>query len=226
MKGLLGKKVGMTQVFEEGTGNAIPVTVIDVGGNVVIQKKSEEGKDGYAALKLGYGDVHKHEKDGEESRWRLSKPQVGVFMQAGIDAPRKHVREIRITESDLEGYEVGQELGPDVFTAGEFVDVSGTSKGRGFTGVMKRHNFAGAKASHGVHEFFRHGGSIGASAYPGRVFKGKKMAGQHGNARATIQNLEVVRVMPEDNAILVKGAVPGPNGGIVELRQAVKKIQA
>lgn len=223
MKGLLGKKVGMTQVFDEA-GNVIPVTVVEVGGNVVVQKKSAEGNDGYSAIKLGYGDVHKHEKDGEEPRWRLNRPQVGVFLKAGIDAPRKHVREVRVSESDLEDYEVGQELGPDLFSVGEFVDVSGTSKGRGFTGVMKRHNFAGAKASHGVHEFFRHGGSIGASAYPARVFKGKKMAGQHGNARTTIQNLRVVKVLPEDSAILIKGAVPGPNGGIVEIRQAVKKI--
>ncbi len=224
MKGLLGRKVGMTQIFDDA-GNAIPVTVVEVGGNVVVQKKSEEGKDGYAAIKLGFGDVHKHEKDGEEPRWRLNKPQVGVFLKAGIDAPRKHVREIRITEPELEAYEVGQELGADTFKAGEFVDVAGTSKGRGFTGVMKRHNFAGTKASHGVHEFFRHGGSIGASAYPGRVFKGQKMAGHHGNARTTIQNLRVVRVMADDNAILIKGAVPGPNGGIVEIRSATKKLQ-
>lgn len=224
MKGLLGKKVGMTQVFDD-VGNVIPVTVVEVGGNVVVQKKTTEGKDGYNAIKLGFGDAHKHEKDGEEPRWRMSKPRAGVFLQAGIDTPRKHVREVRVTESELEGYEVGQQIGATTFAVGEFVDVSGTSKGRGFTGVMKRHNFHGAKATHGVHEFFRHGGSIGASAYPGRVFKGKKMAGQHGNTRATIQNLEVVRVMEEENALLIKGALPGPNGGIVEIRQAIKKIQ-
>jgi large subunit ribosomal protein L3 len=224
MKGLLGRKVGMTQIFDDN-GNTIPVTVVKVDGNVVVQKKSAEGKDGYNAIKIGFGDVHKHEKDGEEPRWRLNKPQVGVFLKAGIDAPRKHLREIRVNETELEGYEVGQELGASLFSAGEFVDVSGTSKGRGFSGVMKRHNFAGAKASHGVHEFFRHGGSIGASAYPGRVFKGKKMAGQYGNTRATIQNLRVVRVMEDENALLIKGALPGPNGGVVEIRSAVKKIQ-
>ncbi len=223
MKGLIGKKVGMTQIFGED-GNRTPVTVIEVGGNVVIQKKSETGKDGYAAVKLGYGDAHKHEKDGEEPRWRLSKPRVGVFAKAGIDTPKRHVREVRVTESELDGYEVGQTVGADIFKAGDWVDVVGTSKGRGYTGVMKRHNFAGGKASHGVHEYFRHGGSIGASAYPARVFPGKKMPGQYGNTRVTVQNLRVVAVRPEDGAILVKGAVPGPNGGIVMLKSAIKKI--
>lgn len=222
MKGLIAKKVGMTQVFDQA-GNRIPVTVLDVGGNVVVQKKSQNGKDGYSAIKLGYGDVHKHVKEGTEDRWRLNRPRTGVFSSAGIDAPRKHVREIRVREEQLEEYEVGQELGPDHFAPGEFVDVTGTSKGRGFSGVMRRHNFAGAKASHGVHEFFRHGGSIGCSADPARVFKGKKMPGQYGNTRATIQNLRVVDTLPEDNAILVRGGVPGPNGGIVLLRSAVKK---
>ena len=224
MKGLIGKKVGMTQVFD-ADGNRIPVTVIEVGGNVVVQKKSTTGKDGYSAIKLGYGDVHKHEKDGTEPRWRLSKPRVGVFTKAGIDAPRKHVAEVRVREEELDQYEVGQILGADLFATGEFVDVCGTSKGRGYTGVMKRHNFKGAKGSHGVHEYFRHGGSIGSSAYPSRVFPGKKMAGQHGNARVTVQNLRVIDILPEDNAILVRGAVPGPNGGIVTVKQAIKKIQ-
>lgn len=225
MKGLIGKKVGMTQVFDEG-GNRIPVTVLEVGGNVVVQKKSAHGKDGYSAIKLGFGDVHKHEKEGEEPRWRLSKPRIGVFLSAGIEEPRRHLREFRVFEEDLDQYEVGEELGADQFSPGEFVDVAGTSKGRGYTGVMKRHNFAGAKASHGVHEYFRHGGAIGASAFPAHVVKGKKMPGQHGASRATIQNLAVVDVLPEDDAILVKGAVPGPNGGIVEIQSAIKKVQA
>lgn len=222
MKGLIGKKVGMTQLFDEA-GNRVPVTVVHVGGNVVVQKKSVEGKDGYSALKLGYGDVHQHVKEGTEPRWRLSRPEVGVFAKAGIAAPKRHVKEIRVRETELQNYEVGQELGPQVFAVGEFVDATGTSKGRGYTGVMKRHNFGGMKASHGVHEFYRHGGSIGASAWPSRVFKGKKMAGQHGNARVTVQNLKIVGVLPEDQCILVKGAIPGPNGGVVLLRQAIKK---
>lgn len=221
-KGLIGKKVGMTQLFGPD-GVRIPVTVIDVGGNVVIQKKSEHGKDGYAAVKLGYGSVKKLEKDGEEPRWRLAKPQVGMFAAAGIDEPRKHVREFRVEEADLDEYEIGQELGANHFQIGEFVDATGTSKGRGYSGVMRRHNFAGAKASHGVHEFFRHGGSIGMSADPSRVLPGMKMPGQYGNAITTIQNLQVVQVLEEDNAILVKGSVPGPNGGVVVLRTAVKK---
>lgn len=223
MKGLIGKKVGMTQIFD-ADGNRIPVTVIDVRGNVVVQKKSETGKDGYAAVKLGFEDAHKHEKDGSEPRWRLSRPRVGVFASAGIDTPKRHVRELRVTEGELDRYEVGQEIGADQFKADEFVDVTGTSKGRGYTGVMKRHNFAGGKASHGVHEYFRHGGSIGASAHPARVFPGRKMAGQYGNTRVTVQNLRVVATRPEDGALLVKGAVPGPNGGLVMVKSAIKKI--
>jgi large subunit ribosomal protein L3 len=223
-KGLIGEKVGMTQIFSED-GNRIPVTVIRVGGNVVVQKKSAHGKDGYSAIKLGFGDVKKLEKEGKEPKWRLSQPRAGVFLKAGIEAPRRHTREFRIDEKDLDKYEVGQELGAEQFTAGEWIDVAGTSKGRGFAGVMKRHNFAGAKGSHGVHEFFRHGGSIGASATPGRVLPGKRMAGQMGNANVTIQNLRILRVLPEDNAILVKGAIPGPTGGIVTIKPAVKKAR-
>ncbi len=225
MKGLLGKKVGMTSIFD-ATGNKIPVTVIDVGSNVVVQKKSAHGTDGYSAIKIGFGLVHKFEKDGTEPRWRLNAPGVGVFAKAGIEVPRRMTREIRVQEGELDRYTVGQELGADSFLVGEFIDVTGTSKGRGFTGVMKRHNFAGGKASHGVHEYFRHGGSIGMSAYPARVVKGRKMPGQHGNVRVTVQNLRVAGILAEDNAILVRGAVPGPNGGIVMVRSAVKKLQA
>lgn len=221
-KGLLGRKVGMTRLFDE-TGDVVPVTIVDVSSNVVVQKKSEDGKDGYAAVQLGFGNAHKQEKDGEEPRWRLSKPKIGVFQKANIEVPRRHLREVRVSEGELDAYEIGQELGADTFNANEFVDVTGTSKGRGFTGVMKRHNFKGTKATHGVHEFFRHGGSIGMSAYPARVFAGKKMAGQHGNQRVTIQNLRVFKVLPEDNLVLIKGSVPGPNGGIVLVRNAIKK---
>ncbi len=221
-KGLIGKKVGMTQVFDPN-GIRIPVTVVEVGGNVVIQKKSRHGKDGYAAVKLGFGDVKKLEKEGTEPKWRLAKPQVGMFAAAGIDAPRKHVREVRVDEADLDQFEVGQELTAALFNVGEYVDVTGTSKGRGYSGVMRRHNFAGTKASHGVHEFFRHGGSIGMSADPARVLPGMKMAGQYGNAKTTVQNLQIVEVLPDDNAVLIKGSVPGPNGGVVLLRTATKK---
>ena len=221
-KGILGKKVGMTQLFS-AEGERVAVTIVDVSSNVVVQKKSESGKDGYAAIKIGFGKAHKLEKEGRDPKWRLSRPRAGVFQKAGIDTPRLHVREIRVAEADLEQYEVGQELDTSVFHEGEFVDATGISKGRGFTGVMKRHNFAGAKASHGVHEFFRHGGSIGMSAYPSRVWPGKKMAGQYGNARVTIQNLKIHKIMADENLILVKGAIPGANGGTVMLRNAVKK---
>ena len=221
-KVLIGRKVGMTQVFD-AEGMKTAVTVVDVSSNVVVQKKSEAGKDGYAAVKLGFGLAHKLEKEGTEAKWRLSKPRVGVFQKAGIDVPRRHLREFRIPEVELEQFEVGQELGADTFAGGETVDVAGTSKGRGYTGVMKRHNFAGTKASHGVHEFYRHGGSIGCSAWPSRVFAGKKMAGQYGNTRVTVQNLKVHSVLAEENLVLVSGAVPGPNGGLVELKTAVKK---
>lgn len=223
-KGLIGQKVGMTQIFNED-GNRIPVTVVRVGGNVVVQKKSAKGKDGYSAIKVGFGDIKKLEKEGTEPKWRISKPRAGVFLAAGIDAPRRHVREFRLEESALDAYEVGQELGVEQFNVGDWVDVTGTSKGAGFTGVMKRHNFAGGKASHGVHEFYRHGGSIGMSATPSKVARGKKMAGQMGNERVTVQNLRVLRVLPEDNAIVIKGAIPGATGGIVEIKTAVKKAR-
>lgn len=224
-KGLIGRKVGMTQLFDD-EGDRIGVTVIDVSSNVVVQKKSVEGKDGYSALKLGFEEAHKQVKEGKEDRWRLSKPRVGVFAKAGIETPRRHLREVRIPEELVQNYEVGQELGASVFQEGEYVDATGTSKGRGFTGVMKRHNFRGTKASHGVHEFFRHGGSIGMSAYPARVLKGKKMPGQHGNARVTVQNLRVFKVLEDENLVLVRGGVPGPNGGVVLLRNAVKKSRS
>jgi large subunit ribosomal protein L3 len=152
----------------------------------------------------------------------MNKPRQGVFAKAGVE-PRRFLREIRVQESELAGYEVGQELGATVFKDGEFVDVTGTSKGRGFAGVFKRHNFSGMRRSHGVHEFFRHGGSIGMGSYPGRVLKGTKMAGQHGNSRVTIQNQRVYKVLADENLILVKGGIPGPNGGLVILRSAVKK---
>jgi large subunit ribosomal protein L3 len=223
-KGLIGKKVGMTQLFGPD-GNRIPVSVVDVGGNVVVQKKSKHGADGYTAVRLGYGDVKKLEKEGEEPKWRLSRPKVGVFTAAGIDRPRRYLREIRVDETDLDEYEVGQELGATLFDIGDYVDVTGTSKGRGFSGVMRRHNFSGAKATHGVHEYFRHGGSIGMSADPARVFPGQKMPGQYGNATATIQNLQIVQVLEEDEAVLVKGSIPGPNGGIVLLQTATKMYQ-
>lgn len=219
---ILGRKLGMTQVFTED-GKQIPVTVVQVGPMVVVGKKSKAGKDGYAAIKVGFEDADKQEKDGDV-RWRgLTAAEVGVFTKAGIDTPKKHVREFRVEEGDLDKYEIGQVLDHTMFNAGDFVDVAGTSKGRGFTGVMKRHNFAGFKASHGVHESYRGGGSIGMSADPARTFKGTKMAGRYGGKRDAVQNLRLVSVDADDSLYLLKGAVPGANGGIVEIRPAVKK---
>ena len=227
MKGLLAKKIGMTHIFTED-GRRLPVTVLDASSNVVVQKKSTQGKDGYTAIKIGFEKAHKFTKAGDEGaepKWRLSRPLLGVFQKAGIEEPRRRMTEFRVTETELDEYNVGDELGANIFKVGQFVDVTGTSKGRGFTGVMKRHNFKGTRATHGTHEFFRHGGSIGASAWPARVFKNMKMPGQHGNARATVQNLHVVDIIEEDNIILVKGGVPGPNGGVVMIRTAVKRSQ-
>ena len=222
LKGLIGKKAGMPQVFDS-EGDRVPVTVVDVDSNIVVQLKSQEGPDGYSAIKIGFERAHKREKEGEEPEWRLSKPEVGVFENAGIDVPRKHLQEIRVPEEDLEHYEVGQELGADLFGQGEWVDVTGTSKGRGFSGVMKRHNFAGSKDSHGTHEYFRHGGAIGQSADPARVFPGIKMPGQYGNEQVTVMNLTVVRVLEEENALAIKGGIPGPKGARVLIKTAAKK---
>lgn len=224
MRGLIARKVGMTQIFTPD-GKQYPVTVLQAQPNVVVQKKSAQGRDGYTAVKLGFEAAHKFEKEGEEDAWRMNKPMQGVFKSAGIDTPLKHLVEIRLDdESELARYEVGGTVGVDEFIAGQFVDVTGTSKGRGFAGVMKRHNFHGsATMTHGTHEYFRHAGSIGASADPARVVKGKRMPGRYGGARSTMQNLHVVDVLAEENLILVKGGVPGPNGSLVVIRTAVKR---
>lgn len=223
VKGLLGKKAGMTQVFDEQSGDSIPVTVVDVDSNVVVELKHSDDPEGYSAVKLGFERAHKLEKEGEEPEWRLPDPEVGVFESAGIEVPRRHVREIRMSDSAVDNYEQGQELGADLFDAGEWIDVTGTSKGRGFTGVVKRHNFSGSPASHGTHEYYRHGGSIGQSADPARVFPGLKMPGQEGNKQVTIQNLRVVRVLEDKNALAVKGGIPGPKSGLVLVKTAAKK---
>jgi large subunit ribosomal protein L3 len=226
MKGLVGEKVGMTQIFTED-GRRIPVTVVDVSSNVVVQKKSSLGKEKYSAVKLGFKDAHKFEKEGEETQWRLNKPRLGVFLKAGV-TPKQHLVEIRLSaDAELDRYEVGQELKATEFSVGSYVDVSGRSKGHGFTGVMKRHNFSGCSTmTHGTHENFRHGGSIGASAWPARVFKGQKMPGHDGNTRTTVQNLKIVEIIEDENLILIKGGIPGPNGAIVVLRQASKRANS
>lgn len=209
MNGLIGKKIGTTQVFA-ADGTVVPVTVIQTGPCVVVQKK-DALRDGYDAVQLGFG---------AKKPQRLSKALQGHMRRAGKGAFQV-LREFR--SEDVSKFEVGQEIKvADVFKAGDRIDVAGTSKGRGYTGVIKRWGFSGFPASHGTHEYFRHGGSIGNRSFPGRVFKGKKMAGQWGNERASVQNLEVVDVRAEDHVLLVKGSVPGPKRGVVVVRRSVK----
>lgn len=207
-KAIVGEKVGMTQVWDEDN-NIVPVTVVKVTPCRVVQIKTV-GTDGYSAIQVTVGD-----KDPK----KLNKPEAGHFSKAGV-APGTELVELRM--SDVSAYEVGSELTAASFKAGDVIDVVGTSKGKGFTGVMKRHNFAGQRATHGAHLVHRMPGSIGQCATPARVFKGTKMAGHHGGERVTTQNLLVVRADAEENLMLVKGAVPGPKGGTVIIRNAVK----
>ena len=208
---MVAHKKGMTQIFDED-GKVIPVTVLQVVPGHVVRKKTEE-KDGYNALVLGFEDRKER---------RLRKSEAGLYKKINIPSKRM-LKESRVGKSDLEKFEIGQEIGIDVFQKDEHVDVSAKSKGRGFTGVMKRHGMAGAKRSHGTHEYFRHGGSIGASAYPAKVFKGKKMPGRYGGTKVKTQNLLIAAIQPEKNIMLVKGAVPGPNQGYITVSHAVKK---
>lgn len=209
--GIIGRKVGMTQIFGP-EGDRFAVTVIDAGPNTIVKVKTSDGPDGYDALVLGYEDV----KDKH-----LNRPQKGFFDKQGV-AAKKHLREARVAPEEARLFEVGNEINVGQFAVGQFIDVVGTTKGRGFTGVIKRHNFARPKMSHGTHEVFRHGGSLGSNTTPGRVWKGKKMAGQYGNERVTIQNLMVVAVEPEKNLLVIKGSIPGPNGRIVWVQKAAK----
>ncbi len=203
MSGLIGKKVGMTSIFNED-GKNIPCTIIEAGANVITQVKTEE-KDGYFALQLGYGD--KKEKN-------TTKPLVGHFKKAGV-TPKRRVVEFRDFDS-TQDYKVGSSIDLSLFEEGEFVDVVGTSKGKGFQGVVKRHGFAGVgQATHGQHNRLRAPGSIGAASYPARVFKGMKMAGQMGNERVKVQNLRVIKIIADKDLILVKGAIPGATGSYV-----------
>ena len=206
---LLCRKIGMTRVFDD-TGDAVPVTVLEAGPNVVVQKKTDE-KEGYTALQLGFGD--RREK-------LFTKPEKGHFEKAGVPLKR-HLRETRVAADEAEGHEVGSEITCEVFEPGQYVDAIGTSKGRGYSGVVRRHNFAIKKKTHGTHESTRHGGSIGAGAWPAKVIKGMKMAGQMGNEQVTVRNLQVVKVEPDKNLLFVRGSVPGHRDGIVVVRPAV-----
>jgi large subunit ribosomal protein L3 len=210
--GLIGKKLGMTQIFGEN-GSVIPVTVVKAGPCVVVQKKAE-GTDGYNAVQLGFEEITKVSK--------VTKPRMGHFKKANI-APMRRLKEFRVDAEELTSYETGSEVPIDLFGPGDFVDVTGVSIGKGYAGVMKRHNFSGQPGGHGTHEFFRHGGSIGNNTTPGRTLKGRKMAGQMGNRKVTVQNLKVVEVRGDTNVVMIEGAIPGPRNGYLILRKAVKK---
>jgi large subunit ribosomal protein L3 len=207
-KGLLGTKLGMTQVWDENN-KLVPVTVVEISPNVVTQLRTQE-IDGYEAVQIAYGKIDPR---------KANKPATGHFEKAGV-TPRRHLTELRT--SDAGNYSLGQEIAVDIFTAGQLVDVVGTSKGKGFAGVMKRHNFKGVSSSHGSHRNHRKPGSIGASSTPSRVFKGMRMAGRMGGERVTVLNLKVHAVDLEKGLLLVKGAVPGARGRIVFVRNAVK----
>ncbi|WP_018657598.1 50S ribosomal protein L3 [Actinomadura flavalba] len=207
-KGVLGEKLGMTQVFDD-EGRIVPVTVVQAGPCVVTQLRSQE-TDGYTAVQIGYGQIDPR---------KVNKPRTGHFEKAGV-TPRRYLVELRA--DDTTEYELGQEITAGVFETGQRIDVTGTSKGKGTAGVMKRHGFKGLGASHGTQRKHRSPGSIGGCATPGRVFKGLRMAGRLGNARTTVQNLTIHAIDTEKNLLLIKGAVPGPNGGVVLVRDAVK----
>ena len=208
-KGIIGKKIGMTQIFDE-KGNMVPVTVIEAGPCVVAQKKTVEN-DGYAAVQLGYGDV---------SPKHVNKPMKGHFDKANV-APKKTLKEFRF--DDCDALNIGDIVKADTFAAGDHVDVTGTSKGKGYAGAIKRWNFGRLRESHGTGPVARHPGSLGACSTPSRVLKGTKAAGHLGCERVTVQNLEIVKVDVENNLIAVRGAVPGPRKGIVVLSDTVKK---
>jgi large subunit ribosomal protein L3 len=210
--GLLAKKLGMTQLFRDD-GTRVPVTVLLVRKNTVTAHRTRE-RDGYTALQVGFDEQRPN---------RVNKPDIGRFRAAGV-SPRRHVREFRVAADELERHPIGSDLPVELFEEGTLVDVTGTSKGKGFQGVIKKHHMSGKPATHGTHEYFRHGGSIGCRLTPGRVIPGKRMPGQMGNERVTVQNLEVARVLPDEGVVLVRGAVPGARNGYVTIRRARKDV--
>jgi len=213
--GLLGRKIGMTQAFHDD-GSALGVTVVSVGPCVVVGKRTVE-KHGYSAVQLGF----------EEKTLRLvTRPESGFFKKAAIEKPLRHLREVRLEAKELEKYEVGKVIrASEVFKAGDVIDVVGTTKGKGYQGVMKKHRMAGDSATHGTHEFFRHGGSIGCRLTPGRVHKGKRMSGLMGNVKNTAADLVVVSVLDDKDLVLIKGPVPGPANGVVLVKGSVKDVR-
>ena len=208
IKGILGTKLGMTHIFDE-SNLVVPVTVVEAGPCVVTQIRTVEN-DGYNAIQIAYGEIDPR---------KAKKPQAGHFKKAGV-TPRRHMAEIRM--DDVSGYEVGQDVTVDIFEGIDFVDVTGTSKGKGFAGGMKRHGFSGQGASHGNQAAHRRVGGIGACATPGRVFKGTRMAGRMGSDRVTTQNLKIQKIDTEANLLIIKGAIPGARGGLVTVKTAVK----
>ncbi len=215
--GLIGKKLGCTQIFNDD-GSVTSVTVIEAGPCVVLGKRTAD-KHGYTALQLGFGEKRKK---------LVSKPEAGFFDKLGLDKAPRVVREFRVPSDIADKYEVGSTISvADIFTEGEKVDITGTSKGRGFAGVIKRHNFHGAGSlGHGTHEAKRHGGSIGQNMTPGRTFPGMKMAGRYGGKRATIMSVKIAKVMADEGLVLVAGGVPGPKNGVVTVRNAAKGKRA
>ncbi len=210
--GILGTKLGMTQVFDD-KNRVVPVTVIKAGPNVVTKIRTPE-RDGYSAIQLAYGEI---------SPRKVNKPLTGQYSAAGVN-PRRHIAEFRLDdEAAAAEYELGQELTAEIFADGAYVDVTGSSKGKGFAGTMKRHGFKGQGASHGAQAVHRRPGSIGGCATPGRVFKGTRMSGRMGGDRITTQNLVVHKVDAENGVLLIKGAIPGRNGGLVTVRSAIKR---
>ena len=210
-KGILGTKLGMTQVFDENN-KVVPVTVVKAGPNVVTLIRTPE-RDGYSAVQLAYGEI---------SPRKVNKPVSGQYAAAGVN-PRRHLAELRVDEAAAAEYEVGQELTAEIFADGSYVDVTGTSKGKGYAGTMKRHGFRGQGAAHGAQAVHRRPGSIGGCSTPGRVFKGTRMSGRMGNDRVTTLNLVVHKVDAENGVLLIKGAIPGRTGGLVMVRSAVKR---
>jgi large subunit ribosomal protein L3 len=207
--GIIGRKIGMTQLFLED-GSIVPATVIEAGPCTVLQKKTKE-KDGYDALQLGF--LPKNSK-------RVNKPLSGHFKKAGV-GPYRHLMEFRL--ESVEGFELGQQITLQLFKPGDIVDVIGLSKGKGFAGVVKRYGFHGSPGAHGTHEYFRHGGSVGANSFPARVFKDMRMPGHHGNRRITLQNIKVLDIKEDQNLILLKGGIPGGRYGWILIRSATKK---
>jgi large subunit ribosomal protein L3 len=214
MLGLMATKVGMTQVFLDD-GVRVPVTVLKIEPNQVISKKIME-KDGYTALQMGTGSIREK---------LLTKADKGHFAKAGVEAKRT-LREFRVTQAKMDSYEIGASVGLELLEGVTSVDVTGVSKGKGYAGVMKRHNFSGFPRTHGTHEFFRHGGSIGMRAKPGKVLKGKRMAGHMGDETVRVNNLRVIRIMAEEGLLLLRGAVPGAKGKLVQILASTRKAKA